>query len=166
MALAGCQAPSAGGKSRAGASTAARRRTQLPPPVRRVRCIYEQRPWLNLDEAGDRDPEGIRYRIFLDVGAGRGVLREGKFHVKMYRVDRVQEDDVKRTLVSDWDYPTSSVHTIARPGMLGEGYFLHLRWADKEIAGNEVEIITWFEDVHGRMAKSGTKRLRVPKYTS
>jgi hypothetical protein len=49
--------------------------------------------------------------------------------------------------------------------MLGEGYFVHLMWAEKDIAGHEIELITRFEDPEGRGARSGTKRLRVPKYT-
>jgi hypothetical protein len=131
-----------------------------------VRCLYDQRPWLNLDKAGDRDPEGICYRVFLDPGTGRGVLAEGTFHIEMYQIDRSLEGELTRTLVSDWHYPTSAVHTIAEPGMLGEGYFLHLMWASKEIAGNEIEIITQFEDKAGRKVRSATKTWRVPKYTT
>lgn len=134
--------------------------------VRRVRCLYEQRPWLNLDRAGDRDPEGIRYRVFLDAGTGRGVLREGMFHIQMYQIGRDENGEMTRTMVSDWHYPTSAVHTIAKPGKLGEGYFLHLRWATKDVAGHEIEIITNFVDEHGNTARSGTKRIPVPKYSS
>jgi hypothetical protein len=163
--LPGCQAPPAGEKGQAVAAAPRKRTHSKQPPIRRVRCLYEQKPWLNLDKAGDRDPEGIRYRIFLDPDTGRGVLREGTFHIELYRIDRVGPDQVERTLASDWHYPTSAVHRIAKPGMLGEGYFVHLVWAEKDIAGHEIELITWFEDPEGMKARSGTKRLRVPKYT-
>lgn len=134
------------------------------PRIRRVICLYERKPWLNLDAAGDRDPEGIRYRVFLDAGAGKGVLADGNFKIEMYGLKRNAEGNLDRTLVSDWHYPTSRVHTIAKPGMLGEGYFLYLRWASKDIAGMEIELITTFEDAAGNTARSATKRFRIPKY--
>ena len=156
----GCQTP--GGHSASGRLFGKRSAN----PIRRVICVYDQKPWLNLDVMGDRDPEGIRYRVFLDPGDGNGVHRDGTLHVEMYQIDRVRKGEVQRTLVSDWHYPTSEVHTIAKPGMLGDGYYLYLRWARKDIPGHEVEIVTRFEDEHGRLAKSGTKRFRVPKYSS
>lgn len=166
MVISGCQAPTQRSES---AQTSVPPAPQpspspsAPPPIRAVRCIYEFKPWLNLDKAGDADPEGIRYRVYLDPGTGRGVLRDGTFHVEMYRIQRTGSEGVKRTLVSDWHYPTSKINRIAKAGMLGEGYYLHLVWASKEIAGCEIEIITQFEDPEGRIARSGTKRLAVPK---
>lgn len=134
--------------------------------IRHVHCLYDQKPWLNLDRAGDRDPEGICYRVYLDPGSGRGILAEGTFHVEMYEINRLPDGKVERTLVSDWHYPTSKVHSIAKAGMLGDGYFLHLMWASKEIAGKEIEIITEFEDADGHRARSGNKRFRVPRYAT
>ena len=34
----------------------------------------------------------------------------------------------------------------------------------KQAAGTEIEVVTTFEDTQGRTMRSGTKRLRVPKY--
>jgi hypothetical protein len=135
-------------------------------PVRRVVCLYDNRPWLNLDTHGDRDVEGIRFRAFLDAGRGRGCLRDGTMHVEMYRIGRDAEGKTTRTLVSDWHYPTRDLPTIAQTGMLGDGYFLHLRWATKALSGSEVELIARFEDSQGRVARSETKRLRIPKYST
>lgn len=134
--------------------------------IQHVACLYDQRPWLNLDDAGDRDPEGIWFRVFLDPGTGRGVHAEGTFHVEMYLIERKPGESPRRVLASDWHYPSSVVPRIARPGMLGDGYVLQLRWADKSVAGKEVEFITRFEDALGNVVRSGTKRLRVPKYES
>ena len=141
------------------------RRTSEPAPVRRVVCLYDQRPWLNLDAAGDRDPEGIHFRVFLDAGKGKGELRDGALHVEMYRIDRESLDRIQRTLVSDWDLPTSGL-TQVKSKILGMGYHLRLRWAEKETAGHEIEVITHFRDPNGKAVRSGTKRLHVPKYTS
>jgi len=121
---------------------------------------------MSLDQDGDRDPEGLRFRAFLDPGTGRGVLSEGTFHISMYTIKRLSGGKVERHLASDWIYPTSEVHTIAKPGMLGEGYFLHLYWASKETAGKEIELVVEFEDPWGAKTRSGTKRLRVPKYAA
>lgn len=146
-------------------SRGARSARHADSPVRQVVCLYEQRPWLNLDASGDRDPEGLRYRAFLDTGATRGELRDGKFHVELYVVERDATGAIARNMVSDWHFPTAEVNTV-NSGLLGRGYHLQLRWATKEVAGKEIEIITVFEDSGGRKTRSGTKRLRVPRYTS
>ncbi len=134
-------------------------------PIQRVFSLYDQRPWLNLDEAGDRDPEGFHYRIFLDDGTGRGVLRDGVFHIAMYRIERGAQGEIDRTLVSDWHYPTSKFSQI-KSKLLGFGYHVRLRWASKDIAGTEVEVVTRFEGPDGNTVSAGTKRLRISKYTS
>lgn len=136
-------------------------------PLRRLVCLYDQRPWLNLDKAGDRDPEGIRYKVFLVAkGGDRGELRNGTFNIEMYRIRHNADGQLRRELVSDWHYPSTDVPVIAQPGMLGDGYNLYLRWSSKSLAGSEIEIITMFEEPDGNTVRSGTKRLRVPKYTS
>lgn len=140
-------------------------RNDKPSRVLAVRCLYDARPWLSFDRENDRDPEGLKYRVFLDVGGGETVIRDGTFHVELYRLDRQPDGSVARTLASDWHFETSRAPQIQKPGMLGEGYFFFLRWAFKDIAGNEIEISTEYEDPYGRTARSETKRMRVPKYT-
>lgn len=134
-------------------------------PVRRVVCIYDQRPWLSLDAQGDRDPEGIHYRAFLIGELRTGELRKGEFRIELYRIERGADGTIKRTLASDWILPTDRVPQV-RSQIFGMGYHLHLRWADKSLAGNEVELITDFRDPSGGVTRSGTKRLRVPNYSS
>ena len=155
----GCRSPGPDGRSE-------RSRHRRPSPtIRRVACVYDQRPWLNLDKGGDLDYECIWFRAFLDPGNQIGVLAEGTFHIEMYRIDRTEDGKEQRTLVSDWHYPTSAVNTIAKPGRLGEGYVLQLRWATKDVAGREIDLVTRFEDPFGNIARSGTRRMRVPKLT-
>ena len=132
--------------------------------MRHVLCLYEQTPWLkNLDAAGDADPEGIGYRVFLMDRSQKGSFRDGTFHVDMYRIDRSADGSIERTLVSDWHYPTTTFPTVK--GILGKGYRIGLRWATKSLAGKEIDVTTRFEDVDGQSVRSATKRLRVPKYT-
>jgi len=130
--------------------------------IRNVACLYDPKPWISVDKAGDRDPEGVQYRVFLDPGTGRGVLRDGVLHIEMYQIDAKPEGG-GRTLVSDWIYPTKDIPPI-RSNVLGMGYHLRLRWAKKAMVGHEVELVTRFEDAEGNtIATAGTKRLRVPK---
>jgi hypothetical protein len=159
--LLGCRAP---GTASPAQTRPASRANRAEMPIRRVVQVFDQRPWLNLDAAGDRNFEGIAYRVFLDDGRGRGALREGTLHVEMYRIRKSSDGMIQRDMVSDWHYATRDVPRIAEPGMLGPGYFLHLRWARKDIIGSEIEVVTMFEDPDGRIIRSGTKRLRVPKY--
>lgn len=129
-----------------------------------VRCLYDQKPWINADAAGDPDPEGIHYRVFLDPGTGKCVLSEGSFRIELYQIEHTESGGVERTLVSDWNYPTRDFGTIVSK-ILGKGYYVQLRWAKKNIAGHEVELITQFIDPAGNATRSATKRLRVPKYS-
>ena len=158
--IAGCHQPHSGADA---ARHAARRGPSVP--LKRVVCLFDYKPWLNLDAAGDRDPEGVHYRVYLVPEGRKGVLREGTFHVEMYRIDRKSLREIERTLISDWDYPTSDFQRV-KSGMLGMGYHLRLRWAKKDTAGQEIEIITHYKDPEGNVVRSGTKRLRVPQYTS
>ncbi len=156
----------AGASSCRSSGRAEKRRSEGQPIIRRVACIYDQNPWLDLDRQGDRDVEGFWFRVFLDPGTGRGVPADGMLHVEMYRIDRRREGStaVARTLVSDWHYPTSDLPRIAKPGMLGDGYVPQFVWADKLLAGSEVDVLVWFEDADGNIARAGTKRFSIPKY--
>jgi hypothetical protein len=126
--------------------------------------MLDNRPWISADAGGDRDPEGLQYRVFLDTETGKGVLRDGTFHVQMYRLKREPGKEVERVLASDWHYPTSEFSTVSA-NILGDGYQVKLRWHGKgEIPGSEVEVITTYESPEGQTVRSGTRRLRVPKY--
>jgi hypothetical protein len=120
--------------------------------IQSVVCLFDQRPWISADAGGDRDPEGLQYRIFLNAGGDKGVAREGTIHVEMYRFERDEKGAQKRELASDWHYPTSQFPQVSAK-LMGMGYHLQLRWARKDIAGNEVEIVTQFEDSEGNITR-------------
>ena len=140
-------------------------RTSSGPRVQSVICLYDQKPWLSADLAGDRDPEGIQYRVFLNSGGNKGVACEGTFHIELYQFGRDEKGAQTRELVSDWHYPSSQFQQVSA-NLMGLGYHIQLFWAKKSIAGNEIEIVTQFEDPEGNMTRGATKRLRVPKYSS
>lgn len=152
LAAVGCAGPSGG----------ASMRSHLQ--IQNVACLYGRTPWLNYDKAGDMDPEGIGYRVFLDPGTGRGVEAIGTFHVEMYQLKRdLETGKSERVLVSDWHYTTDHFSRV-KSSFLGIGYLLKLRWAKKSLAGSEIELITRFEALDGQVTAAGTKRLRIPKY--
>lgn len=130
----------------------------------RLACLYDQKPWLNLDKAGDRDPEGMHYIVFAHRGGARGVFVDGTFHIEMYQIDRNAAGELERKLVSDWIVPTDTVQQV-KSKLWGEGYHLQLRWATKDIAGHEIELVTRFKDRHGNVAVAGIKQFRVPRYS-
>ena len=136
-----------------------------PTPIRRVVCLYSDNPWLNLDKAGDRDPEGLWYYVYLSTGSEPGLRRDGFIEAEMYRIEHHPDGSVTRTLDTSWRSPTSDLPTFGKPGILGQGYALLLGWQRKDTAGHEIELITTFEDTLGRRTRSETKSLRVPKYT-
>lgn len=159
-------AVSAGGVSLAGCQSAGRTATSRAPRhgVVKLACLYEQKPWLNLDKAGDRDPEGIHYIIFADKGTGRGAFVDGTFLIDLYQIERDGSGGAKRTLVSDWVLPTSQVERV-KSKIWGKGYHVRLRWAKKDIAGHEIELVTRFRDPTGAIVSAGIKQFRVPKYS-
>lgn len=159
--LSGCHSTRSGGGPTAPRKTHSAR----GPHIRNVICLYDQKPWINADAAGDLDPEGIQYRVFLDAGDGKGVQRDGTIHIEMYRIGEDGNGKRTRTLVSDWHYPTSQF-TLVSARILGFGYHVQLHWAKKGTAGNEIEIVTAFEGADGTISRGATKRLRVPKYSS
>ena len=156
--LGGCHAPDV---EMGTVRKVSRKRSQNP--IRRVICLYHQRPWLNLDAAGDRDPEGVHYRVFLDAGKNSGELRDGEFHIELYQIIRKPDGTVARELTSAWTRATVRIPTV-KSKILGMGYHLQLRWSRKETAGNEIEVITEYRDPFGGVVRSATKRLRVPHY--
>jgi hypothetical protein len=160
--LAGCHSTHSRSGAAAGPHTT---RSAQGPHIRNVICLYDQKPWINADAAGDLDPEGVQYRVFLDAGGGKGVQRDGTIHVEMYRIGEDGNGKRMRTLVSDWHYPTSQYNRVSAR-ILGLGYHVQLRWAKKDIAGSEVEVVTQFEDIDGNKTRGATKRLRVPKFAS
>lgn len=140
-------------------------RTSHPVRVLNLICLYDQKPWISADVSGDRDPEGLQYRVFLNAGGNKGVLVDGTMHIEMYKIGKDEKGAQTRTLVSDWHYPTSDFTPVSAK-LTGLGYLVQLRWAKKNIAGSEVEIITQFEDPEGNITRGATKRLRVPKYSN
>jgi hypothetical protein len=133
--------------------------------VQRVLCLYDQKPWINNDTKGDRDPEGVRFRAYLKAGQGKSVVRDGTFQIDIYRFTFLADGTYDRSLIGDYRYPSDKFSRIDG-GLLGPGYLIQLNWGPKDTPGHEIEIVTTFEDEFGNVARGETKRLRVPKFAS
>ncbi len=131
--------------------------------VRSVICLYENDAWLNLDRAGDLDPEGVTYKVYLKTGDTTSVLRDGIFHISIYEVDRDKEGNATRTLHADYHYPTSDIHRIKKMGLMGPGYQVALLFHNKNVVGKEIDIVTIYEAPDGYEIRSQTRRLKVPR---
>ena len=53
-----------------------------------------------------------------------------------------------------------------KSNLLGQGYHLFLRWHSKDLAGQEIEIVTQFTDSNDWVVRAGTKRFHIPKYSN
>ena len=142
-------------------------RGSRPAELNHVVTIYNKNPWLNADRAGDPDPEAIKFKIFLfrSRSDARSVLRNGIFHIDMYKIGRERGREVSRDLVADYHYSTDRVKRIPQPGLMGPGYIIGLIFPDKTIAGCEITILVTFEDEFGNMIRAQPKSLTVPKRT-
>jgi hypothetical protein len=138
-----------------------------PPEINHVVAIYNKNPWLNADRAGDPDPEAVKFKVFLyrSKADRHAVIRDGTFHIEMYRVDRRGGREVNRELVADYHYPTSQVQRIPDPGKMGPGFGIGLVFPTKDISGQEITIAVTFEDQHGNKVRGEPKALMVPKRT-
>jgi len=138
-----------------------------PPELNHVVTIYNKNPWLNADAAGDPDPEAVKFKVFLfrSRSDARSVLRNGIFHIDMYRIRRERGREVSRDLVADYHYSTDRVPRIPQPGLMGPGFIIGLLFPDKSIAGTEIAILVTFEDEFGNMIRAQPKSLVVPKRT-
>ena len=155
-----CQ--SSGGSAAVGTNDGSR-----PAELNHVVTVYNKNPWLNADRAGDPDPEAIKFKVFLfrSRSDARSVLRNGIFHIDMYKIRREAGREVSRDLVADYHYSTDRVKRIPQPGLMGPGFIIGLLFPDKSIAGQEITILVTFEDEFGNMIRAQPKSLAVPKRT-
>lgn len=140
------------------------RHDQLSDSVVRVLTIYKLIPWVSFDEAGDRDPEGVNITVYLiDGPSHKGVFGNGNLIVDMYAQEPAADGRTTRTLIKKWSFGPHDAPRSRRPTMLGWGYGLRLDWRPTEVMGKRIELIVSFERSDGRVVRSTTKHLRVPR---
>ena len=157
LCLAGC----AGGTSAWNSSKTER----LSDTVVDVLPVYgSNKPWISFDEAGDRDPEGFKISLYLiDGETKQGAFGDGNVVVEMYTVDPRPDGRIERTLAKSWRFGPHDAPRGRKPTALGWGYLLHLDWRPGDYAGRVIEVAVVYERTDGRVVRSVTKQLRVPR---
>ncbi len=142
-------------------------RAPLESDIVRVHTHYNLFPWLQFDLTDPR-PQGFMVSaLFLISGkTGKGVFADGLIAVKMYRIDRDQQRRETRTLVQTWQFtPMQALpYRAVRRTEVGEGYQLHLRWADDlELTNREIMVVVQFTRRDGKVISSGPKSFKIPE---
>jgi len=137
---------------------------RLSDTVVDVLPIYGAKPWISFDEAGDRDPEGFKISLYLiDGETKQGAFGDGNVVVEMYTVDPRPDGRIERTLAKSWRFGPHDAPRGRKPTALGWGYLLHLDWRPGDYAGRVIEVAVVYERTDGRVVRSVTKQLRVPR---
>ncbi|MHC4611082.1 MAG: hypothetical protein ACYS7M_12125 [Planctomycetota bacterium] len=140
--------------------------SQQPPrsrgrDVSRVVCVYQTAPWISF--RGDPNPAGVRFNLFLaSRETGKGVLADGMVRATLHRKDLAEDGSVQRTEVCNWTQDLRDVPRTKKETALGWGYQPRLYWGEVDVAGKEVEVVVWYEDLSGRPVYAQAKSLKVP----
>jgi hypothetical protein len=145
-------------------------RAPLESNIVKVHTHYNLFPWLQFDMTDPR-PQGFMISaLFLISGkTGKGVFADGLITVKMYRVDHDSQRPETRTLMQTWQFTPKQAlpYRAVRRTVVGEGYQLHLRWADDlDLANREIMIVVEFTRRDGKVISSGSKFFKVPSKVS
>jgi hypothetical protein len=131
--------------------------------VKQVVCFFTQSMWQSFDAEGDRNPEGFKFTLYLlSARTGLGVLVDGLIRVKMYSVDRDEDNRIVRKLVQEWNMKTSDLPRAREQRAFGYAYVPYLYWGDIDVLGRQVEISVEYESPSGRVVRSQTTTHKVP----
>jgi len=129
----------------------------------RVVCFFPPNMWKSFDSAGDRNPEGFAFVMYLISGkTGKGIYADGTFRVELYRYGEADRNGRRqRDLVFDTAAPMAQIARRS-PTMLGEGYQPYVFWGDLQIYGDDIEVVVKYESPTGRTVSSETVHVKVP----
>jgi len=138
------------------------RNRQSAEYIYEVVCGYPLNMWQSYDKAGDLNPEGFAFVMYLlSSTTGKGVHTDGCIRVSMYEINRGPEGISGRILAHEWLADTADLRERT-PTSCGYGYDVYLHWGDLDVFGREVEIVVRYEAPDGRVVQSQTKPTRVP----
>ncbi len=142
-----------------------RRRTPLASPddVFRVVCTYQPPYWKNYSPEKSDRVEGFKFNLYLvSRRTGRGIHTEGMLHTRMFVRQELPDGSIERTEVCAWSQPLQDTPRTAREFALGWAYQPLYYWGEIEVAGEEVEIVVWYESPTGRKVYAQPQFLKVP----
>ena len=135
--------------------------------VYKVVCVFPQTMWQSYDQAGDSNPEGFRFLVYLlSKSTRKGAYADGFLHVKMFRMDQMPDGRNERVLVQNWMVGTEELPRRESSKLTGYSYQPSLYWGDVDILGETVEIVVQYESLDGKTIQSQTKQVRVPRRKS
>ncbi len=130
--------------------------------VARIICFYPANMWRSFDSAGNVDPEGFEFVMYLlSRKTYRGIWVEGTFRIQLYRVIDDPDAERSRELVFTTEAPMSQIPR-REAGRFGEGYQPSVYWGDLDVLGEKVHIVVQYESPTGRIVQSQTHAAKVP----
>jgi hypothetical protein len=133
-----------------------------PNEIFRVLCFFPINMWKSFDPAGDPNPEGFTFVMYLlSHESNKGVYAPGVFRVRIFMVEQLEDGTSARGLVFD---QTADMDELPRRDAtrFGVGYQPEVTWGEVDLLGKDIEIVIQYETPDGRKVQSQTKRVKVP----
>jgi len=151
------------GCNRGGGMRGERQSPAVDTDVYRVVCFFPPNMWKSFDHAGDLNPEGFAFVMYLlSRETNRGVIADGTLQILLYTVQELENGAVERHLAREW---TADMSEIPRRQQtrFGIGYQPTVHWGDLNVFGERVEIVVKYESPTGRVVQGQTHATKVPK---
>jgi hypothetical protein len=146
----------------------AKRAERVPrePNIVRLITFCKNNPWVNLDTAGDPNPEGLRVTCYaVSARTDRGANADGTFRFKLFTISHPQGAEPIGRLVKtcEFDADKAQFYRVSRHvPHLGWPYMFTLDWGDAEVYGREIRVVPEFVRRDGRIISGTPKSFRVP----
>ena len=138
----------------------------LAPPqeVFRLVCAYRPPIWKNYHPTLSNRIEGFKFNLYLiSRKTNKGIHTQGTLQTKIYT--RIKQDDgtYLRTQVQSWTQNLADTPCTTREYQLGWAYQPHYYWGEQNLAGQEVEIVVYYEPPDGPPIYAQSRIQRVPR---
>jgi len=133
--------------------------------VRVATFFNSQRIWLNFDAPPTREPQGLKFSVFLTASDRElGVFGDGTIHVDLFQTQGTPDSAANRVHLKRWSFNAEQARPFRakKPTRYGWGYGLRLPWGDLDVRGKEIQIIVSFERRDGRVISGLPQYLKVP----
>lgn len=131
--------------------------------VYRLVCAFQPPFWKNYRPERSGAIEGFKFNLYLiSRKTNRGVLTSGTLQTRMYLRKPGEDGSPQRVEACSWTQSLEDTPRTVREFEIGWGYQPHYFWGDLDLAGQEVEIIIWYETPAGRKVYAAPRFLKVP----
>lgn len=138
----------------------------LDPDIVKVYTYSSNNPFMSFDEAGDRNPEGMKIAYYA-VSArppNKGAYADGLIRIKMYAVEEQEDGPPQGRLVKVWEYTPDEAWgwRSAKESVMGWGYQFFLNWGDADVYGKEIRLVPEFVRLDGKLVRGSPRSFKVP----